>query len=414
MLDQYFILNQIKSAITDYELATNVNCYLFDKTGKKVGNRSCYECANICSFVKPFDRQGICVYDYICNSQQALVTTDAHFYLCPYGLLNITIPIFLNDDSVYFASTGPILIHAPNKYIINRFMDQNELIHAHYDDVKMLLSEVPLKDNSHLMALSNTLQRSVQSYADSTSQEVSSLNKQKNIGNVIAALKSRMNQNVYSTYNEAYYVLEKEIEMLAGKSSPQSKKALDMILNRFIDNIHRDNIFEVSKYRGEKFFYSLLRIAKSHDLNLETIFGKHCFLISELLETKDNEHLNAVLYSIIPRFQKGFWAGSVYQINEIIMKSLDYIQSNYAEITLQDVAQAVSLNPSYLSELFKKEVGQTYSDYVNQVRINVSKQYLRDEMPLSQIAQAVGFTDQSYFTKIFKRYEGISPSRWKK
>ena len=93
---------------------------------------------------------------------------------------------------------------------------------------------------------------------------------------------------------------------------------------------------------------------------------------------------------------------------------MSYIRQNYMAITLKDVAEHVALNSSYLSYLFKKCAGQSYSEYLNKVRIDASKQFLRDGVPLSEIAQNTGFTDQSYYIKVFKRFEGVSPSKWRK
>ncbi|MEG0874102.1 MAG: helix-turn-helix domain-containing protein [Clostridiales bacterium] len=414
MLEYYHALKEIKSAISDYEMATSVNCYLFDGIGKKVGNRSCYECADICNYIKQYDKTGVCVHDYVCNCKQTLVTTDAHYYLCPYGLLNITVPVFLDDDNVYFASTGPILIHEPNKYIVNNFLDRNELLNTHYSEIDQLLNDVPLKDTSHIRALSNVLQKSIQNVPGLESTSVNYNEKQNQIGTLINELKKQIRTNIYPDFNQDYFILEREIELLKpGGNLIQSQKALEMILYKFIDRIHKHNVFEESKYRAARFFYTLLQIAKKRDLNLETIFGKQCVTICDILTATNNEQLNQALYNTVPRFQQAFWNGSKYRVNDIIFQALEYINKNYMDISLQKLASEVALNPTYLSNLIKKQTGQTYSDHLNKVRIEASKQYLRDDMPLAQIASSVGFNDQSYFIKMFKRCEGVSPSKWK-
>jgi YesN/AraC family two-component response regulator len=64
--------------------------------------------------------------------------------------------------------------------------------------------------------------------------------------------------------------------------------------------------------------------------------------------------------------------------------------------------------------MFKKETGKKYTDYLNEVRIEASKNLLlRDDLPLVQVAFSVGFNDQSYFSKIFKKIEGVSPNKWR-
>ena len=72
------------------------------------------------------------------------------------------------------------------------------------------------------------------------------------------------------------------------------------------------------------------------------------------------------------------------------------------------------LSKSYLCRILKEELGCTFTEYTNRLRIERSKMYLhRSDMSLSEIACAVGFDDQSYFTRIFKRQVGIPPGKYR-
>ncbi len=84
----------------------------------------------------------------------------------------------------------------------------------------------------------------------------------------------------------------------------------------------------------------------------------------------------------------------------VIYKAINYIKRNYIEqITLEDVANYVFLNPSYFSKIFKDEMGCAFVSYVNKIRINASKSLLANKtIPLSDVFALVGFDDQSYFT----------------
>ena len=95
---------------------------------------------------------------------------------------------------------------------------------------------------------------------------------------------------------------------------------------------------------------------------------------------------------------------------------MDYIKTNYREkITLDDVANYAYLSKSYLSKIFKEEMDCTLTAYINKVRVEKSKQLLLDErISLADIAGQVGFEDQSYFTKVFKKVTGISPGKFKR
>ncbi|TBL75714.1 response regulator [Paenibacillus thalictri] len=101
--------------------------------------------------------------------------------------------------------------------------------------------------------------------------------------------------------------------------------------------------------------------------------------------------------------------------SEAIRKVCSYVQSEYAsDISLQNAADSVHLNKTYLSELFKKETGVSFNDYVTQVRIDRAQAMIRSgETKMGMLAEQVGYPDGSYFTKVFKKMTGMTPLEYK-
>lgn len=95
---------------------------------------------------------------------------------------------------------------------------------------------------------------------------------------------------------------------------------------------------------------------------------------------------------------------------------LRYIEEHYTDsIRLEDAALLVSLNPAYLSNIFKKETGENFVDYLNSFRIEHAKAKLKDSnLSVNEIAYSVGFQDARYFSKLFKKYVGITPKDYRK
>ena len=95
----------------------------------------------------------------------------------------------------------------------------------------------------------------------------------------------------------------------------------------------------------------------------------------------------------------------------------NYIEENYANTTLSvdSIAQAIHLSPNYISHLFKKEMNDAPSVYINKVRIEKAKILLRTgNRTLSDIAAAVGYSDSNYFMRIFKKLTGTTPSGYRR
>jgi len=101
--------------------------------------------------------------------------------------------------------------------------------------------------------------------------------------------------------------------------------------------------------------------------------------------------------------------------NIVIQKASDYIAHNYAKpLTLEELADYVHLNPSYLSTLFSQTTGSSFKSHLNIVRIEKSKNLLTStDYSLIEIANAVGFQDYSYFSKVFKKHIGMLPSQYR-
>jgi two-component system response regulator YesN len=74
----------------------------------------------------------------------------------------------------------------------------------------------------------------------------------------------------------------------------------------------------------------------------------------------------------------------------------------------------VYLNPSYLSRLFKKETGQSLSDYIGQVRMEEARRLLsQTNMKIVQVAEESGYRNVSHFAKMFKRMTGVTPQEYR-
>ena len=98
-----------------------------------------------------------------------------------------------------------------------------------------------------------------------------------------------------------------------------------------------------------------------------------------------------------------------------VAECIDYIYDHlHTRITVEILANHVKLNPSYLSRLFKKEIGSTISSYIQSRKIETAKNMLiYSDYSLSQIASTLAFPSQSYFTEIFRKNTGMTPSHYR-
>lgn len=93
-----------------------------------------------------------------------------------------------------------------------------------------------------------------------------------------------------------------------------------------------------------------------------------------------------------------------------------YIQKNYSKpISLEEVSGIAGFNPSYFSTLFKKESGNSFVDYLSEIRMNRAKELLRESsLSIASICEQVGYSDLKYFAKNFKKCTGVKPNEYRK
>lgn len=99
-----------------------------------------------------------------------------------------------------------------------------------------------------------------------------------------------------------------------------------------------------------------------------------------------------------------------------IRQAKQYIAEHYnTNLNLEDVSRLVGFNPAYFSSLFKKETGKNFTEYITEIRIgNAKDMIIRSNRDIADIADEVGYTDLKYFSKVFKKVTGVSPSDYRK
>ncbi|MGI2297862.1 response regulator [Paenibacillus sp. GXUN7292] len=99
-----------------------------------------------------------------------------------------------------------------------------------------------------------------------------------------------------------------------------------------------------------------------------------------------------------------------------ITEVCQYVEQNYmGNVSLQEAASIVHLNKTYLSGLFKKEMGVNFNDYLTQIRLDKARELIvTNQCNIGELAEKVGYTNSSHFTKVFKKTMGMSPLEFKK
>ncbi|WP_313561580.1 response regulator transcription factor [Ruminiclostridium cellobioparum] len=144
--------------------------------------------------------------------------------------------------------------------------------------------------------------------------------------------------------------------------------------------------------------------------------GRDIASLLKLIEKSESaEELNSLLEDVAVRIAEKVNNFNNKSIKLILRKAIDYIQEHYSEqVTLNEVAENIYVSTFYISRMFKKELGKSFVDYLNDVRIEKSKELLKDiKYKTYEVAEIVGISDPHYFSKLFKKYSGMTPSEYR-
>lgn len=159
----------------------------------------------------------------------------------------------------------------------------------------------------------------------------------------------------------------------------------------------------------------ILRISPLQ-IQLNEFIGQDILSLEAISRFKTLDQLNGWLRTAIQKLIELKSISHIPLKNDIISEIKEYVAENFDKnITLAELSSRFYINLHYLSQLFKEKTGQTYLHYLMQLRVNRSKELLeKSELKVYEICQLVGYTDATYFSKLFEKFVGCRPSVYRK
>ena len=204
-------------------------------------------------------------------------------------------------------------------------------------------------------------------------------------------------------------------EQLATGDAKAIEKSMSMFTSKFVGHLS-DDLVKQNKYLFIAAVTLITRFAISKGMEEEVAFITSDLYIQQMDKCED---VDSVLS--LAREMFTFFSCKLSNLNKKcvfshhIILCIDYIYYYLHEkITIEILAEHVGLNPTYLSDLFKKEMNQTISQYITSRRMEAAKNMLLySDISYEEIASVLAFSSQSYFTKVFRKTYGLTPKEYK-
>lgn len=400
-----------------FSLSTGVGCTVTDSAGSMLheagygcGACSLCECAGIRE-----DYPAICREAQLYGMAESERFGGKYIYFCPMGLTCFVSPIMGDDEGVAKITVGPLLMVDYEDFVKLDLMDKWKLGGKQLAKAKTVLKNIPYVSPERVTQMSTLLFMSV-GFLNSVAVNNRMLDTQDSDamqGQISDFLMQIKGKNPYITSG---YPLEREHELLQCIID-SDKAGAQRLLNELLGHIFFASGGDLSRIKSRVYELLVLtsRAAVDGGADPDYTFNLNHRYMSEIVGINSADELCFWLADVMNLFTDIVFRFADVKHVDVIHKAVQYIRKNYAEkISLEQVAEHVYLSPSYFSKIFREEMGSSFNTYMNVVRIEKSKKLLLDgNRKLVDVASMVGFEDQSYFSKVFKKLTGVAPLKFK-
>lgn len=210
--------------------------------------------------------------------------------------------------------------------------------------------------------------------------------------------------------------LREESALFAAIRGGERRRARE-ILNRILVALHHHagQRLDLLKSIFLELVVVMSRTAVEAGGNPEELLGRNFNMMAALSGLTTVDEVGQWLVRALEHLMDAIERARQEDAGALVSTALAYIEKNCGKnIQRDDVASVAGVSPSHFSFLIRQETGETFTDLLNHARVSRSAVLLRTtDAPLSQIALSCGFNDQSYFTKVFKKYRQTTPLKYR-
>ena len=409
---KYINRNDLQEMLAAFHSVTKLNSMLIDVNGKEIlsfGNPYAF-CGEYLRIAHP---SRLCAQEHARAGQMAREFGESYVFSCHSGLNHIVYPILVKGKQFGSVLAGPFLMEAPDESFVEDMEIREEVSGEQVERLLEMTGRIPLFSPEEVTQISTLFRFLIRSVLVESRQILVSNNEK-------LRQQSRINESIQLYKNsgvraERNYPIELENELVSCIKANNREKSRE-ILNTLLGHIllYEGHDTEKVKFRIVELCGLLSRASISRGADPSTVLDLNQQLISSIAGSRS-------IYDICYRLQDNIeiFTDNLFQTPErnsrIVKNAVDYVARHFSEeITLTSVAGELHVNTSYLSMLFRQVTGMTFKEHLNRVRVEEAERLLTNtDYAIIEIAIACGYRDQSYFTKVFKKYTGLTPRQYR-
>jgi len=401
---------RIEEAVRSFCMITDVPVTFFDNNGAI--EWECNKQNKFCNYFDTYkDPQSPCARNIASSARLATQLGEPYVFLCKAGLVKIAVSLIISGQVLGCFMAGPIIMGDLKESSVSNIFSLN---HIHFDAFPkaiLFLRSMKIFKPKEVSHLANLFWSSILA-AITPNEDYTSINgqymEQRSIG---------QNLQKYKKENKAMpYPYDLENQLFERVKEGDTKESLEILKNLMgqISLIEAGDLSAI-KTKVLSICTILSRIAAERTSLSQEQAESYYYDMNVLNKAVSFNELSILTANLVENIVQAIATSSYSGNSQIIRLAIQNINENYKhKISLKTVANHLHTNPSYLSMLFKQEMGVTFTDYLNQVRINRSCELLTNtNLSLIDVSLQAGFDDQSYFSKVFKKIKGVTPKSYR-
>ena len=416
-----FDYSELMNMLKYFNILTGIDVALYDINGEELLSYRNNIDFSLCEMLKNHNYKSTCNNNIKYATEKAAELGEPYIFKCG-CMVKCSTPIIFDDKLVGSITCGPVLLWDADDLVIKELKDFAKKKELSNIEIEKILTNIKQIDCDYMTSAAQMLFLIVNYISKEESKYLSQQNKisiqQRKIAELLIDKKrNAASINILEQRNKLKkYPIDMEKELIAYVQTGDNQNA-KRILNNILGEIFSFSSGDLDIIKAKLYELTAILMRAAVDIGAplenmaeyikmynkilaqETTFEDLCYLTSEIMDV-----FMAIVYD--NRSKK--------QTNKNLVNAIHYIKENFKEdINLKVVSSNVFVSSYYLSHLFREEMGMTFSDYLNKVRMEESVNLLKDKsLKIQEIAYAVGFNDANYFAKSFKKFYGISPKNY--
>ncbi len=397
---------QLENTLMAFSRITNTPVTYFSSVGKE--QWTTLQDKKICAANSQYGNENFdCTRNLMSSMRISLSLPDVYIFMCNAGLINLCYALMMDTKVYGFLIAGPIAMGNDVKKIISTLLSSSLAEAIDYSRLMTLVRELKLYAPKEITYLSTLFQSAITASLEihHTSEiKYQRHQEQSDIGNKLI----QMNK-AHLNIDYPYHAENKLVDIIKSGSIDICKKQFSIYMEELM-TFESGNLSMV-KLRLIAFFTQLMKSDDDWQKNYKNFFS-----LKKMNEAQNLAEITEAGATLTAALAKST-ADKVYSgSSPIIKKVITYINLHYCNnISLKSVAETIHVNCTYLSTLFKRELGISFVAYLNSVRLAHAEELLNNSaLTVTEVCLSTGFSSSSYFTKLFKAKNGTTPNEFRR